>query len=118
MTTFLPKEVAEGLESARKYRLRKKSRLRIRVGLETLTVLKYWGDGFSIDLDDAPQLRGLVDLYDGGKHLYQCLIVASEEDAGEMKYEFKRNTRAEDQAPLDFEQASDAPVALIGHKTE
>ena len=115
MTTFLPKEVAEGLEFARKYRLRKKSRLRIRVGLETLTVLKYWGDGFSIDLDDAPQLRGLVDLYDGGKHLYQCLIVASEEDAGEMKYEFKRNTRAEDQAPLDFEQASDAPVALIGH---
>jgi hypothetical protein len=32
MTTFLPKEVAEGLESARKYRLRKKSRLRFRVG--------------------------------------------------------------------------------------
>ncbi len=79
MTTFLPKEVAEGLESARKYRLRKKSRLRIRVGLETLTVLKYWGDGFSIDLDDAPQLRGLVDLYDGGKHRYQgCLLNQSD----------------------------------------
>jgi hypothetical protein len=55
-----------------------------------------------------------VDLYDGTKHLYQCLIVASEEEAGEMRYEFKRNTRAEDKVPLDFEQAPAALIALIG----
>ena len=113
MTTFLPKEVAESLESAQKKSLRKQSRLRIRVGSEILTVLKYWGHGFSVDIDDAPQLPGLVDLYDGTKHLYQCLIVASEEEAGEMRYEFKRNTRAEDKVPLDFEQAPAAPIALI-----
>ena len=114
MTTFLPKEVVKSLESARKQSLRKQSRLRIRVGSEILTILKYWGHGFSVDIDDAPQLRGLVDLYDGSKHLYQCLIVASEEEAGEMRYEIKRNTRAEDKVPLDFEQASAAPIALIG----
>ena len=114
ITTFLPKEVVKSLESARKQSLRKQSRLRIRVGSEILTVLKYWGHGFSVDIDDAPQLPGLVDLYDGTKHLYQCLIVASEEEAGEMRYEFKRNTRAEDKAPLDFEQASATPIALIG----
>ena len=113
MTTFLSKEVAAGIEAARKHSLYKKSRLRIRVGSETLTVLKYWDYGFSIDLDDAPQLRGLVDLYDGSTHLYQCLIVASEEEAGEMRYEFKRNTLAVDTAPIDFERAPDAPVALI-----
>ena len=39
---------------------------------------------------------------DGSKHLYQCLIVASQEEDGEMLYEFKRATVAEDQAPLDF----------------
>tara|TARA_B110000046_G_scaffold46976_1_gene52081 strand:+ start:125 stop:496 length:372 start_codon:yes stop_codon:yes gene_type:complete len=114
MTTFLPKEVTDGLEVARKQALRKKSRLRVQAGLETLTVLKYWDVGFSVDLEDAPKLRGLVDLYDGSIHLYQCLIVASEEEDSEMRYEFKRNTLAVESAPLDFERAENAPVALIG----
>ncbi len=115
MTTFLPKEVADGLEAARKQALRKKSRLRVQAGLETLTVLKYWDVGFSVDLEDAPKLRGLVDLYDGSIHLYQCLIVASEEEDSEMRYEFKRNTLAVDRAPLDFAREVDAPIALISH---
>ena len=58
-------------------------------------------------------LRGFVDLYDGARHLYQCLIVASEEDGGQMRYEFKRSTEARDAAPLDFARDEDAPVALI-----
>ena len=49
MTTFLPKEVAEGLEAARKQALRKKSRLRVQAGTEIFTVLKYWDSGFSVD---------------------------------------------------------------------
>jgi len=114
MTTFLPKEVAEGLEAARKQALRTKNRLRVQAGTEVFAVLKYWDSGFSVDLQDAPQLRGLVDLYDGSRHLYQCLIVASEEEGGEMRYEFKRNTRAVDSAPLDFERDANKPVALIG----
>jgi hypothetical protein len=114
MTTFLPKEVADGLEAARKQALHSKSRLRVQSGSETLTVLKYWDGGFSIDLEDAPQLRGLVDLYDGSIHLYQCLIVASEEEGSEMRYEFKRNTRAVKTAPLDFERVENGPIALIG----
>ena len=114
MTTFLPKEVAEGLEAARKQALRKNSRLRVQAGTDIFTVRKYWDSGFSVDLQDAPQLRGLVDLYDGRRHLYQCLIVASEEEGGEMRYEFKRNTRAVDSAPLDFERDMNKPVALIG----
>ena len=114
MTTFLPKEVADGLEAARKQALRKKSRLRVQAGLETLTVLKYWDGGFSVDLEDAPKLRGLIDLYDGNIHLYQCLIVAYEEEDSEMRYEFKRNTLSVESAPLDFERAENAPVALIG----
>lgn len=113
MTTFLPKEVAAGLEAARKTALRKKSRLRVHAGEQILTVLRYWETGFSVDMDDAPQLRGLVDLYDGSRHLYQCLIVASEEDGDQMRYEFKRNTRAAKRPALDFEKRSDAPAGLI-----
>ena len=47
-------------------------------------------------------------------HLYQCLIVASAEDGGEMIYEFKRATEAVDKAPLDFYRDENAPIALIG----
>ncbi len=50
MTTFLPKEVADGLEAARKHALRKKSRLRVQAGQETLTVLNSWDGGFAGEL--------------------------------------------------------------------
>lgn len=113
MSEFLPKEVREGLEMARKRDLRKKSRLRVRVDDQVFVVLKYWESGFALDAEDAPHLRGLVDLYDGARHLYQCLIVASEEDEGEMRYEFKRSTAALDKAPLDFCRDENAPVALL-----
>ena len=113
MSEYLPKEVREGLELARKLALRNKSRMRVRVGDEVYPVLKFWPGGFALDADNAPHLRGLVDLYDGTRHLYQCLIVASEEELGEMKYEFKRSTAVVDRAPLDFAREENAPVALI-----
>lgn len=114
MSEFLPKEVREGLEAARKQTMKKRSRLRVRVGEHDFTILRYWDDGFALDVEDAPRLRGLVDVYDGARHISQCLIVASEADAGEMVYEFKRETRAHDRAPLDYALDENAPVALIG----
>ena len=113
MSEFLPKEVREGLAAARKRELRKKSRLRVHAGDAVFTVLRFWETGFSLDIEDAPHLRGLVDLYDGSRHLYQCLIVVSEEAHGEMNYDFKRNTAAVDKAPLDFARDEDAPIALL-----
>lgn len=113
MFEYLPKEVREGLEQARKRALRQKSRLRVQVGGEAFSVLKLWHDGFALDSEDAPHLRGLVDLYDGSRHLYQCLIIATEEEAGQMRYEFKRSTEVRNNAPLDFARDENAPVALI-----
>ena len=113
MSDFLPKEVREGLENARKAALLKNSRLRIRVGDRAFPVLKFWETGFALDAEDAPHLRGFVDLYDGSRHLYQCLVVAFEEESGEMVYEFKRATAIVDKAPLDFYRDEDAPVALL-----
>ena len=112
MTDFLPKEVREGLEAARKADLRRKSTLRVHMGGEVYPILRFRDDGFTIDAD-GPHLRGLVDVYNGGNHLYQCLIVASEEGDGEMHYEFKRSTEAADRAPLDFHRDPLAPVALL-----
>lgn len=113
MTDFLPKEVREGLEQARKQALRKKSRLRVHADEQVFPVLRFWEGGFALDAENAPHLRGLVDLYDGARHLYQCLIVASEEEDGKMVYEFKWHTEAVDKAPLDFYQDENAPVALL-----
>ena len=113
MSTFVPKEVQAGLDQARKDALRTASRLRIETGGTVYPVLRMWKTGFAMDGENAPVLRGFVDLYDGAIHLFQCLVVASEEEAGEMRYEFKRLTAVSDSAALDFEKSSDAPVALI-----
>ncbi len=113
MSEFLPKEVREGLELARKVALRKKSRLRVHVDDDVFPVLRFWETGFALDAEDAPQLRGLVDLYDGARHLYQCLIIASEKENDQMVYDFKRNTAAVDKAPLDFVRDENAPIALL-----
>lgn len=114
MSEYLPKEVREGLEMARKRDLKRKSRLRVHTDDEVFPVLRFWDTGFSLDAENAPQLRGLVDLYDGARHLYQCLVVTSEETHGEMIYDFKRSTAAKETAPLDFVRDIDAPVALLG----
>ncbi|WP_372570455.1 hypothetical protein [Ruegeria jejuensis] len=114
MSTYVSKEVRAGLEAARLEGIKKASRLRVEAGKEYFPVLGLWRTGFSVEAATTPRLRGLVDLYDEANHLYQCLIVASEEDGGEMHYEFKRSTAATDRAPLDFYRAPDAPIALLG----
>ena len=113
MTTYLPKEVQAGLDAARKKDRARRSRYRVQLGDETHKVLRVWENGFALDADTATHLRGLVDLYDGGRHLSQCLIVASDEEAGELRFEYKRATMANDRAPLDFVRDENAPVALL-----
>ena len=113
MSEYLPKEVREGLERAHKRAAIRRSRLRVKVGDQTFTILRHWEKGFALDAETAPHLRGLVDLYDGARHLAQCLIVASAEEAGEMVYEFKRSTAAVDRPALDYDRDENAPVALI-----
>lgn len=113
MNGFLPKEVQAGLDAARKRALKRKTRLRIHVGDDIYPVLRFEEGGFTLDSANAPYLRGFVDLYDGSRHLYQCLIVASSEEGDEMYYEFKRATAAEDRPPLDFYVDENAPIALV-----
>lgn len=114
MTTFLPKELAEGLQMAQKQRARAASRLRVEADGKSYPVLKRWENGFSVDTDVVPALRGHVDLFEGSRFLSTCLIIASAEEPGVMRYEFKWATPARDKPPVDFQQAPDAPVALLG----
>lgn len=116
MSEFLPKEVRAGMEEARKRDLRRRSRLRAHVGEDIYPILRFWEDGFALDADQVEHLRGLVDIYDGGRHLYQSLIIASDVAEGELICVMKRSTAAHDAAPLDFEADANRPVALIGKR--
>jgi hypothetical protein len=93
--------------------LKRRSRLRLRTAGEVYPILKLWDDGFAVERDNAEQLRGLVDIYDGARHLYQALIVASQDDGFAMNFDFKRATAATDRPALDYDLPDDAPVALL-----
>ena len=113
MSTFLPKEVQAGLDAARRTAARKRNRLAVEADGKRHPVLRLWEDGFAVDLMVTPKLRGLVDLYDGSRHLKRCLILAAEDEAGERRYDFKRMTEVCDTQPLDFARVEDAPIALL-----
>jgi len=113
MLESLPQSVREELRAAQSNAERKRNRLRVEAGGISHPIFSMLPEGFVVDRATASNLRGLVDIYDGGRHLSQCLIVASESDGHRMHYEFKRNTSASDGAPLDFERAENAPIALL-----
>lgn len=113
MSTYVPTAVQEGLDAARISRLRTSSKLRIETPDGYFRVLRLWDNGFSVASDDAPYLRGYVDLYDGPAQLFQCLIVASSEEVGEIRYDFKRLTAVSHTPPCDFARETEAPTALL-----
>ncbi len=113
MLEFFPKELRDGLAHAQITRLRKKTRLRVEAGGQSFAVLRFWHDGLAIEAAHTTHLRGLVDIYDGARHIFQCLIVASETDGTELVCSFKRATAVLDRAALDYERDESAPVAYL-----
>lgn len=115
MLESLPQSIWNELHQAQSKAAAKKSRLRVEANGQSYRIERLTAEGFALDAVDAPKLRGLVDIYDAGRHLSQCLIVAASQDGDQMVYDFKRNTAAGDGAPLDFERAENAPIALLGN---
>ena len=99
MTDHLSKEIRAGLDEARRHRPRKAPRMTVRTGGQAFTILRHWDRGFTLAVADAPGLRGLVDLYEGGRHVCQALVVTSREEAGERVFEFKFANRVTETAP-------------------
>ena len=111
----LPDEVREGLEAARRRDWRKGRRLRVQIGEDRfLPILRLWEDGFALDAETAPHIRGLVDIWEGGRHLYQCLVICSSIEGRERIYAFKRQTAVVETPPAaDYAPDPAAPVALL-----
>lgn len=113
MDNFISDEVRMGLQRAHTKALRMKNRMRLQSGEITVPILREWDGGFAVDIDIAPALRGRVDIYDGSKHLYQCLVIFSAREGNEMIYEYKRHTPAEDRRIVDYDKPDDKPIALL-----
>jgi hypothetical protein len=58
-------------------------------------------------------LRGIVDVYDGARHVSQCLIMASDIEGGELVCRLKWATAARQSAALDYERDEGAPAAYL-----
>ncbi len=114
MYTFLPEAVRQGLEEARKAALKRKDRLSVHDGDDTYRIRRFWDGGFALDLEGSERLRGHVDIYDGPKHLYQCLVVSSVDDGDERVFEFKWLTPVTDKPAADFVRPDFVPAGLLG----
>ncbi len=113
MDSFISDEVRLGLQRAEAKALQRKNRMRVQSGKTSTPILRSWEGGFATDIENAQVLRGRVDIYDGSKHLYQCLVIFSAREANEMIYEYKRHTPAEDRRIVDYDEPDDKPIALI-----
>lgn len=113
MQSFFPKELVDGLAASGLAQARKKSRLRAEAGGSSYPVLRLWPDGMAIDAEHTKHLRGLVDIYDGARHIFQCLIVASGVEGGLLTCSFKRATPVLDRAALDYVRREDAPAGYL-----
>ncbi|PKP69165.1 MAG: hypothetical protein CVT82_12190 [Alphaproteobacteria bacterium HGW-Alphaproteobacteria-4] len=108
-----PKELLAALRDAEAKALRRRSRLRVEAGDQSYPVLRRWKGGFALDAAQVSQLRGLVELHDGSRHLATCLIIASAVEAGELICAIKRETAVRDRAALDFVRDEAAPVGYL-----
>lgn len=113
MLEFLPSDVREGFEAARKRDSRRQARLRVQVGGAVFPVLRLSDNEMQLDANLTPHLRGLVDVFDGARHIAQCLIVASTCENGVLICGFKRSTPVTDGPALDYWRDENAPVALL-----
>ena len=75
--------IRKGLEDARLASLRRAGRLCVHDGDRIHRVLRLWDGGFALEAGAAPGLRGHVDLYDGPRHVYRCLVIADGDEDGD-----------------------------------
>ena len=113
MTDILPDAVRKGLEEARKAATKLHSRMCVHDGDDIYRILRLWDGGFALESGVADKLRGRVEIYDGPRHLYQCLIVGSEGQGDERVFEFKWLHQVSSQPAVDFVREDVIPAGYL-----
>ena len=70
MNTFIPADACKGFQQARRKALKSVNRLCVHTNNNVFRITKAWADRFSVPAKRVKNLRGLVDIYDGPKHLF------------------------------------------------
>lgn len=113
MLHMLPEDVRRGLEQARKQSVRRGDKLCVHDGDDVYRILRMWNDGFALEATGSERLRGRIEIYDGTRHLYQCLVISSEVSGDERQFTFKWQSAIPDRPPADFVREVNAPIALL-----
>ena len=113
MLEYLPKELRDEIAFAQTRALKKKSRLRVELAGQSFAVLRMWEDGIAIEPVQLTHWRGVAEIYDGGRHIFQALIVASSLERDELICTFKRLNSVSEKPPLDFWYDQNAPVGYL-----
>lgn len=117
MLEQLPEDIRKGLEDARRKAARKGSRLCVHVGEDVFPIHSLSDTGFVVDPRTVPRLRGLVDIYDGPRHLSQALIIAVGNEGDLMAYEFKRETPVTQTPIRDYAEDRALPAGYLTRPT-
>lgn len=113
MNDFLPKEVLEGLKKARSASFKRNNRLCVHDGDDVYRIRRFWDSGLSLDIEHGDKLRGRVEIYDGARHVYQCLIISSRQEGEEYIFDFKWLHPVTPTPAVDFVRPDAAPAGLL-----
>ena len=113
MEAYFSKDIVAELQKARAKKTSRKARFCIHVGGEVFPILRLMDDGFEVAAENTPHLRGLVDVFDGPSHLWQCLIVRADKGEVVTRYEYKRQTMADGSPPRDYAEDRERPVGYL-----
>ena len=76
--------------------------LMLEAGTRRFPILDLDHDSCLIKAPDSAALRGYVDLYDGDRHLAQCLMVLAAPEGDLLRLSFKRRTAFRLDPPADY----------------
>lgn len=102
MSTITSDEMLRSIRPAKRAKRQVETGLRLVSPSGTCLIQRMWDNGCVLAYEDTPQLRGYVDIYDGDRHMFQCLIVAAEHDGDRVRCTFKRLTAVRMSAPVDY----------------
>lgn len=103
MDTFLPKGFEPGLARPQMSRQVRAPQLCVAAGEVYYPVLRRWATGFALQAGAAPELTGVVDIYDGAEHLSQCVITRKDEANGEIVFSVKQGFGVDYAVAPEFE---------------
>jgi hypothetical protein len=74
----------------------------LEAGTRRFPILDLSADSCLIEASDSACLRGYADIYDGGRHMAQCLIVLAAPEGDLLRCSFKRRTAFRLDPPTDY----------------